>query len=98
MDRSCPLSVTLSGQPADRIHRANHVQKLGTRPVFKKQFDKIYNWKVLNIPRAADSDNMNFVNRAPAHVVEAERGRKKDLLEQHEKLGQLIGMLSESGA
>ena len=43
-------------------------------------------------------DNMNFVNRAPAHVVEAERGRKKDLLEQHEKLGQLIGMLSESGA
>jgi valyl-tRNA synthetase len=43
-------------------------------------------------------DNIDFVNRAPATVVEHEKGRKKDLLEEHEKLQQLIDMLSDSSS
>lgn len=40
-------------------------------------------------------DNMNFVSRAPAHVVEQQKSRKKDLLEKHEKLQKLIDTLAE---
>ena len=43
-------------------------------------------------------DNIDFVNRAPATVVEHEKGRKKDLLEEHEKMQQLIDMLSDSSS
>ena len=43
-------------------------------------------------------DNMDFVNRAPATVVEHEKERKKGLLEEHEKLQQLIDMLSDSSS
>ena len=40
-------------------------------------------------------DNISFVSKAPAHVVDLQKTRKKELLEKREKLQQLIETLSE---
>ncbi len=39
--------------------------------------------------------NMDFINKAPAHVIEIQESRKKDLLEKADKLDKLIETLSE---
>ena len=39
-------------------------------------------------------DNLDFVGKAPAHVVEVQKTRKKELLEKREKLQQMIQTLS----
>ncbi len=39
-------------------------------------------------------DNMNFVSRAPANVIDFQKTRKQELLEKHDKLQQMIDTLS----
>ena len=42
-------------------------------------------------------ENINFVSKAPVSVVDIQKMRKKELLEKHEKLQQMVETLSQQG-
>lgn len=91
--RAMPSAISQLGaiyMPVDGlIDVAAEIQKLSTqRDKANAELEKV----------TKKLGNMDFINKAPAHVIEQQQDRKKELIEKADKLDKLIETLSECAA